>query len=83
MQANTAYEWNEWQTGGGCEAFGMNYPDGSYLILTGCWGGDLPTVGHRAMVWLHSADGDPVGKPRFIRYDGQTTLESLRSQPTA
>lgn len=77
--------WYEWQTGGGCTAYGFNLPcggqvfndprwDGRYLLITDEGGGCVPTWGDPIIVGLYDLHGEIVETLSF--YDIEDFLES-------
>lgn len=51
------YGFNVWSTGGGCAAYGLNLPDGGYLLLTDEDGLCLPEQGD-AVLGRYNANGE-------------------------
>ena len=61
-----------WGTGGGCEAWGLNLPNGSHIMVTDTGGAYLPDGG-ATLVGLYANDEDFVGLCREF----PTTDEAL------
>lgn len=78
--------WYEWQTGGGCTAYGYNLPDGGpfnspnwdgrYLLLTDLGGCEMPTRwDDKVMVGLYDSE---TGDPLDYVHEFESLVEFLR-----
>lgn len=55
-----------WETGGGCQAYGIQHPDGRQLLITESSGGVLPDPGESTIAGAYDADrGEEIGYAEF------------------
>lgn len=73
--------WEVWNTGGGCDAWGLNLPSGGYALVTHWNDPSTPSMGQRCCVGLYDSEGDWIDeKLRYSTYYGPVTLERIEAR---